>query len=198
VPGANGNQRTGGKAARIGAAVAAVLVAVGITLAVTLSGGSTATTAGGSPKLKLASLSTLGTLRAAPAAGPAGPEGVPIPAVPPLTGTATKATGQQVDGIGCDTSRSPSTPRSSSRSARRWSRRRRSPSRMGCDRPGQARRRSASQACTVVPSKPRVTSNVAAAMVSTTQPSANAARNSSWRTRRGPNVPGCRSLKHIR
>lgn len=131
MPKANGNQRGGGKAARtaaararvaemraqeaqrkrrrnwlagIGAAVAAVLVAVGITLAVTLSGGSTATTAGGSPKLKLASLSTLGTLRAAPAAGPAGPEGVPIPAAPPLTGTATKATGQQVDGIGCDTS----------------------------------------------------------------------------------------------
>jgi hypothetical protein len=46
----------------------------------------------------------LGTLRAAPDPGPAGPEGVPIPAVPPLTGTATKATGQQVDGIGCDTS----------------------------------------------------------------------------------------------
>ncbi|MGH3126010.1 MAG: hypothetical protein ACRDND_33960, partial [Streptosporangiaceae bacterium] len=48
--------------------------------------------------------STLGTLRAAPAPGPAGPEGVPIPAALPLTGTATKATGQQVDGIGCDTS----------------------------------------------------------------------------------------------
>jgi hypothetical protein len=89
--------------AGIGAAVAVVLVAVGITLAVTLSGGSSGTTAGGTPKLKLAGLSTLGTLRPAPAAGPAGPEGVPIPAAPPLTGTATKATGQQVDGIGCDT-----------------------------------------------------------------------------------------------
>ena len=28
---------------------------------------------------------------------------MPIPAAPPLTGTATKATGQQVDGIGCNT-----------------------------------------------------------------------------------------------
>ena len=91
--------------AGIGAAVLVILVAVGITLAVTLNGGSTASsTAGGTPKLKLAALSTLGTLHAAPAAGPAGPEGVPIPAAPALIGTATKATGQQVDGIGCDTS----------------------------------------------------------------------------------------------
>ncbi len=90
--------------AGLGAAVVVILVAVGITLAVTLGGSSTAnSTAGGTPKLKLAALSTLGTLHPAPAAGPAGPEGVPIPAAPPLTGTATKATGQQVDGIGCDT-----------------------------------------------------------------------------------------------
>ncbi len=90
--------------AGLGAAVVVILVAVGITLAVTLGGGAAATnTAGGTPKLKLAALTTLGTLRAAPAAGPAGPEGVPIPAAPPLTGTATKATGQQVDGIGCST-----------------------------------------------------------------------------------------------
>jgi hypothetical protein len=87
----------------IGAAAVVILAVVGITLAVTLGGNSTAT-AGGTPKLKLASLSTLGTLQTAPAPGPAGPEGVPIPAAPPLTGTATKTTGQKVDGIGCDTS----------------------------------------------------------------------------------------------
>jgi hypothetical protein len=90
--------------AGLGAAVAVILIAVGITLAVTLGGGKPATTAGGTPKLNLAALSTLGTLRSAPAPGAAGPEGVPIPAAPPLTGTATKATGQKVDGIGCDTS----------------------------------------------------------------------------------------------
>jgi hypothetical protein len=88
----------------IGAAAVVILVAVGITLAVTLGGSTASSTAGGTPKLKLASLSTLGTLQAAPAPGPVGPEGVPIPAAPPLTGTATKATGQKVDGIGCDTS----------------------------------------------------------------------------------------------
>ncbi len=89
----------------IGAAVVVIAVAVGITLAVTLHGGSQpSSTAGGTPKVKLAALSTLGTLHAAPAAGPAGPEGVPIPAAAPLTGTATKAAGQKVDGIGCDTS----------------------------------------------------------------------------------------------
>jgi hypothetical protein len=88
----------------IGAAAVVILAVIGITLAVTLGGGSPAATAGGTPKLKLASLSTLGTLQAAPAPGPAGPEGVPIPAAAPLTGTATKATGQKVDGIGCDTS----------------------------------------------------------------------------------------------
>jgi hypothetical protein len=125
-----GKARTGGKAARtaaararvaemraqeakrkrrrnwlagIGAGVVVILVAVGVTLAVTLGGGSSSPTAGGTPQLKLAALSTLGTLQPAPAAGPAGPEGVPIPAAPALTGTVTKATGQQVDGIGCDT-----------------------------------------------------------------------------------------------
>jgi hypothetical protein len=77
--------------------------AVGITLAVS-SGGSPPAAGGGTPHLKLTSLSTLGTLRPAPPAGPMGPEGVPVPAAPALTGTATKATGQKVDGIGCDTS----------------------------------------------------------------------------------------------
>jgi hypothetical protein len=89
-----------------GAAVIVIAAAIGITLAVT-SGGSAASGgagSGGTPKLTLAALSTLGSLKAAPAPGPAGPEGVPIPAAAPLTGTATKATGQAVDGIGCDTS----------------------------------------------------------------------------------------------
>ena len=65
---------------------------------------SSSTGSGGTPTLKLAALSTAGALKPAAAAGPAGPEGVPIPAAAPLTGTATKATGQKVDGIGCDTS----------------------------------------------------------------------------------------------
>src|SRR5579863_4297686 len=89
-----------------GAVVIAAAAAIGITLAAT-SGGSPAsstTVSGGTPALKTAALSTLGTLKPAPAAGPMGPEGVPIPDAAPLTGTATKATGQRVDGIGCDTS----------------------------------------------------------------------------------------------
>jgi hypothetical protein len=87
-----------------GAVVVVAAIAVGITLAVS-NGGSPAATGGAStPKLKLASLSTLGTLQPAPSAGPKGPEQVPIPSAAPLTGTSTKATGQKVDGIGCDTS----------------------------------------------------------------------------------------------
>ena len=90
----------------IGAAVIAVIAVVGITLAVTSGGGSTAntSTAGGQPSLKLAPLSALGTLTAAPAPGPAGPEGVPIPAAPPLAGLSTAVTGKPVDGISCQTS----------------------------------------------------------------------------------------------
>lgn len=81
----------------IGAAVIAVIAAVGITLAVTSSGGNSA-----APKLKLASLSTLGTLKPRPSPGPSGSEGVPIPSAPALAGTATVATGKTVDGISCD------------------------------------------------------------------------------------------------
>ena len=79
-----------------GGAIVVIAAAVGITLAVT--GGSSG---GGLP---LAPLSTLGSLAPAPPAGPAGPEGLPIPAGPPLAGTATAATGQPVDGISCQTS----------------------------------------------------------------------------------------------
>jgi hypothetical protein len=90
--------------AAAGGAVIVVAAAVGITIAAT-SGGASSSSTGGTPSLKLAALSTLGsTLKPAPAPGPAGPEGVPVPSAPPLAGTATKATGQKVDGIGCDTS----------------------------------------------------------------------------------------------
>lgn len=90
--------------AAAGGAVIVAAAAVGITIAAT-SGGSSSSSSGGTPSLKLAALSTLGsTLKPAPAPGPAGPEGVPVPSAPPLTGTATEATGQKVDGIGCDTS----------------------------------------------------------------------------------------------
>ena len=85
------------------AAVAVVAAAgVGITLAVTGSGLHGA--GGGSPQLKLASLSTLGTLRPAPPPGPAGPEGVPIPSAAPLASRATITAGQRVDGISCQSS----------------------------------------------------------------------------------------------
>ena len=88
--------------AGIAAVVVAAAVAVGITLAAT--SGGTPTAGGSTPALKLASLSTLGTLEPVPSAGATGPEGVPIPGAAPLTGTATIATGQTVDGIGCQTS----------------------------------------------------------------------------------------------
>jgi hypothetical protein len=86
-----------------GAVVVVAAVAVGITLAVS-GGSSPASGGGGTPKLKLASLSTLGTLQPAPSPGAVGPEQVPVPNSASLTGTATKATGQKVDGIGCQTS----------------------------------------------------------------------------------------------
>ncbi|MGH3232220.1 MAG: hypothetical protein ACRDOH_02985 [Streptosporangiaceae bacterium] len=88
-----------------GAGAAVVVAAiVGITLALT--GGPKAAQPGGAatPKLQLAALSTLGTLKPAPAPGPLGPEGVPVPAAPALSGTATAATGQPMDGISCQTS----------------------------------------------------------------------------------------------
>jgi len=89
--------------AAAGGAVIVAAAAVVITIVAT-SGGSSSTSTGGTPSLKLAALSTLGTLKPAPAAGTTGPEGAPVPSGPPLTGTATKASGQKVDGIGCNTS----------------------------------------------------------------------------------------------
>jgi len=87
-----------------GAVVVVAAVAVGITLGVSGGNSPAAHGAASTPKLKLASLSTLGTLQSAPSPGSNGPEQVPIPSAAPLTGTSTKATGQKVDGIGCDTS----------------------------------------------------------------------------------------------
>jgi hypothetical protein len=86
--------------AAIGAALAAVGLAAGITVAA--SGGGTGAAANAQP-LALSPLSTLGTLKPAPAPGAMGPESVPIPSAAPLTGTSTAATGQPVDGIGCST-----------------------------------------------------------------------------------------------
>jgi hypothetical protein len=76
------------------AAVIVIGVAVGITLALT--GGST-----GASALRLAPLSSLGKLEPAPTAGALGAEGVPVPAAAALVGTSTAATGEAVDGIGC-------------------------------------------------------------------------------------------------
>jgi hypothetical protein len=89
--------------AGIGSAVVVIIAAVAITLAVTSNSGSPASATGGTPKLKLASLSTLGTLQPVPSPGPNGPEAVPVPPAPALASTATKATGKTVDGISCDT-----------------------------------------------------------------------------------------------
>jgi len=78
-----------------GGVIAAAAIAVGVTLAV--SGGSSSAS-GYKP------LSALGTLQPAPAAGSVGAEGVPVPAAPPLAGTASAATGSPVDGISCQSS----------------------------------------------------------------------------------------------
>ena len=91
-----------------GAVVVVAAAATGIALAVSNAGSPQAgrTRAGGpsSPHLKLAPVSTLGTLKPAPSPGPLGPEGVPIPhGATPLATTATKTTGQAVDGIHCQT-----------------------------------------------------------------------------------------------
>ncbi len=84
------------------AVVIAAGAAAGITLAV--SGGGARASGGGPAALALAPLSTLGRLRPAPPSGPLGPEGVPVPGAAPLASTTTKAAGQAVDGIRCQTS----------------------------------------------------------------------------------------------
>jgi hypothetical protein len=57
--------------------------------------------AAGTSALKHAPLASLGTLRPAGSAGRTGPDGVPVPAAPPLAGTAAAASGRSVDGIRC-------------------------------------------------------------------------------------------------
>jgi hypothetical protein len=57
--------------------------------------------AAGTPVLKHAPPASLGTLWSAGFPGRTGPDGVPIPAGPPLAGTAAAASGQTVDGIRC-------------------------------------------------------------------------------------------------
>ena len=95
------NRWLGGTAA----AVVAAGAAAGITLAATSgSPGGGVPGTGGPARSELTALSSLGRLQPAPAAGARGPEGVPVPAAGPLTGTATIATGQNVDGISCQTS----------------------------------------------------------------------------------------------
>jgi hypothetical protein len=92
--------------AGLAAVVVVAAAAVGITLAVTGgSSGSSGTASGGRNTAGhgLAPLSTLGKLKPAPPPGPTGPEGVPTPRAAALAGTAAKATGKPVDGIGCQT-----------------------------------------------------------------------------------------------
>jgi hypothetical protein len=86
-----------------GAAVLLIAAIIGVTLAVTSTGGNSGGATGGTPKLKLAALATLGSLKPPPAPGLPGPEGVPIPAAPPLASTAAGATGGKVDRISCQT-----------------------------------------------------------------------------------------------
>jgi hypothetical protein len=79
-----------------GAGVAVIAVAAGVSLAAVGCGSAATRSPGG---LKPA---PPGTLRPAPAPGTDGYEGVPVPEARPLAGTATMATGQAVDGIGCE------------------------------------------------------------------------------------------------
>ena len=83
------------------AATVVIAVVAGIILTVT---GSSGAVTGAPSGLSLAPLSTLGALKPAPASGATGSEGVPVPAAPPLAGSATAAAGQPVDQISCQTS----------------------------------------------------------------------------------------------
>jgi len=83
----------------VAAGAIVVLAAAGTGIGLAVSGGG-----GGSDAADYLPLSTLGALTAAPAPGAMGPENVPIPSAPVLVGTSTKATGQVVDGISCQTS----------------------------------------------------------------------------------------------
>jgi hypothetical protein len=85
----------------IGGALAIAFASAGVALV--LSGGSAATGSATSrmPRFGLAPLASLGPLHPPAPAGPRGSEEVPVPDAPRLATTATKTSGQPVDGIGC-------------------------------------------------------------------------------------------------
>ena len=85
------------------ASSAAVAVVIAVAAAIVLAVGSSSAAGGAPSGLSLAPLTTRGALQRAPAPGATGSEGVPVPAVAPLAGTATAATGQPVDQISCQT-----------------------------------------------------------------------------------------------
>jgi hypothetical protein len=86
-----------------GAVVVVAGVGIGVGVAVSGSNGGGSAAVVGDPADYLP-LSTLGTLTAAPAAGALGPENVPIPSAPVLAPTSAATTGQNIDGISCQTS----------------------------------------------------------------------------------------------
>ena len=56
---------------------------------------------GSTLKLKVGSIALLGRMQAPPAPTSLGPEGIPVTGAPPLADTASMASGNTVDGIGC-------------------------------------------------------------------------------------------------
>jgi hypothetical protein len=87
-----------------GGTVAVVIIALIVGITLSLGGGGATTASGQAPKVNLAPISSLGALKAAPAAGGLGPEQVPVPSAATLASPAASVTGQDVDGIGCQTS----------------------------------------------------------------------------------------------
>jgi len=83
--------------ASIGIAAGLAAFAATAALALTRNGGT------GSAPLSLAAHSTLGHLRPIAAVGPLGPEGVPIPRAPALARARLLGSGEQIDGITCQT-----------------------------------------------------------------------------------------------
>jgi hypothetical protein len=84
--------------ASIGIAAGIAAFAATAVLALTRNGGAA------SAPLPLSALSTLGKLRPSVPAGPLGPEGVPIPRARTLAAPRLLASGQQIDGITCQSS----------------------------------------------------------------------------------------------
>jgi hypothetical protein len=84
---------------------AGLVVVIAAVLGITLSlGGGGAKAGDKTPKVNLAPISSLGPLKQAPAAGALGPEQVPVPSGTTLASPAASVTGQDVDGISCQTS----------------------------------------------------------------------------------------------